>query len=78
MSNLMPQNVHTLDRVARVVLGLALLGVLGTTLAGITPQLAPWAWGGLLGFVLLGTAAMGTCPIYTVLGVSTCPVKTDA
>lgn len=30
------------------------------------------AWGGL-GAVLMATAAIGYCPIYTILGIRTCP-----
>jgi len=28
--------------------------------------------------VLLGTAALGSCPLYTLFGVSTCPVERKA
>ncbi len=30
---------------------------------------------GLLGIVPLATGLLGTCPIYTIFGLSTCPVK---
>jgi hypothetical protein len=63
------KNEGTLDRILRVILGLALLGVY---------FFAP-GWGGawwlLIGFVPLLTGVLGTCPIYSVLGLSTCPMK---
>lgn len=67
-SRFLPKNTHTLDRIGRVVLGLGLLSLLAV---GPMPG---WGLLGLLGFVLLATAAMGSCPIYTLLGVSTCTV----
>ena len=62
MSSLMPQNEHTLDRVVRVVLGIVLLSL---TVVG------PQTWLGLIGLVPLVTGLVGTCPIYTALGLST-------
>lgn len=59
-------NVGSIDRIVRVVLGLVLIGL---TLAG---TIGPWGW---IGVVPLLTAALGTCPLYTLLGMSTCPMK---
>jgi hypothetical protein len=67
-SKLLPTNVHTIDRAVRVVGGLALLSLLAV---GPVPG---WGLAGLAGLILLATAAMGSCPIYTVLGISTCPL----
>jgi hypothetical protein len=53
------------------VLGLGLLSLL---VIGPVPG---WGLVGLLGFVLLFTAAAGSCPIYTVTGLSTCAVPKD-
>jgi hypothetical protein len=58
-------NEGTLDRAARVILG---LGLLSLTVVG------PQTWFGLLGLLPLATGLAGTCPAYTLLGVSTCPV----
>jgi hypothetical protein len=66
MSNLMPLNVHTVDRIARVILGIALLTPLALVGFSIGPILS-----GVVGLVLLATAAVGSCPIYTALGLST-------
>ncbi|MFO1249874.1 MAG: DUF2892 domain-containing protein [Inhella sp.] len=57
-------NSGGLDRGLRVVGGLALVGL------AVTGVLGPWAY---LGVVLLATGAIGWCPLYTVLGVNSCP-----
>jgi hypothetical protein len=62
----MPTNEGTADRALRVVLGIAIL-----SLAFVGPR-TPW---GYLGFVPLVTGVFGFCPLYTVFGYSTCPVK---
>ena len=62
----MKTNVGGIDRVLRIVLGLALIAL---TLTG---AIGAWGW---IGLVPLATAAMGFCPLYTVLGFSSCPVK---
>ncbi|MDR3684254.1 MAG: DUF2892 domain-containing protein [Geothrix sp.] len=66
MSNLLPTNEHPAERVLRVIVGLGVL-----SLAFVGPKTA---WG-YLGLVPLATGLMGTCPLYTLLGLSTCPVK---
>ena len=63
---LMKTNVGSIDRIARVVIGLVLLGL------AFTGTIGAWGW---IGVVPLLTAAMGNCPLYSVLGFSTCPVK---
>jgi len=65
MSDWMPNNEHVVERGVRVVLGLGLLGLLAV---GPVPG---WGLVGLVGLVPLATGALGTCPIYTVLGIST-------
>jgi hypothetical protein len=62
----MKTNVGGIDRVLRIVLGLALIALTLTGAIGV------WGW---IGLVPLATAAMGFCPLYTVLGFSSCPVK---
>jgi hypothetical protein len=62
----MKTNEGTLDRALRVIGGLALIGLAATGTVG--------AWG-YVGVVPLLTGAMGMCPLYTVLGINTCPVK---
>lgn len=62
LNKLLPNNEATIDRVLRVVLGLFLLSL---TVFG------PQTMWGLLGLVPLATGAIGSCPVYTLLGVST-------
>jgi hypothetical protein len=58
----MKKNVGDVDRIIRAVAGFAVLG------AGFYFQ----SWWGALGLVLLGTAAIGWCPPYALLGLNTC------
>jgi len=60
---MLTQNEHTIDRAIRVVLGVGLLATV------------PWTWFGLIGLVPLLTGAVGSCPLYTLFGVSTCSIK---
>ncbi len=66
MSALLTKNVGTIDRVARMALGIGLLSIAFTG-----PQ-TPW---GFLGVIPLLTAAFGSCPLYSMFGFSTCPVR---
>ncbi|WP_426415744.1 YgaP family membrane protein [Aestuariirhabdus sp. LZHN29] len=56
-------NVGTIDRVLRVIVGLALI-----SLVFVGPQ-TPWGW---VGLVPLLTGAISFCPLYRILGLSTC------
>lgn len=58
----MQANVGTVDRIARVVLGVGLLA-----LVFVGPQTL---WG-LVGIVPLATALVGFCPAYRLLGICT-------
>jgi hypothetical protein len=63
----MSVNVGTVDRVLRVVIGLALIAFaipLGFPSTG-------WNWIGWIGVVPIITAIVGYCPAYSVLGCST-------
>lgn len=62
----MKLNVGGADRVIRIVLGLALIGL---TLTG---NIGVWGW---LGIVPLATGAIGWCPPYAMLGFNTCAMK---
>lgn len=64
--SIFPRNEHSVERAVRVALGLALL-----LLVVVGPK-TPW---GLLGLVPLATGLVGSCPAYTLLGISTCPSK---
>ena len=60
-TELMKANIGSVDRGVRVLLGLGVIG------AGVVFQ----SWLGAVGLVLLGTAAISTCPIYLPFGIST-------
>lgn len=60
-------NEGTADRLFRAVVGIGLL-----TIVFVGPK-TPWGW---LGIVPLATSLMGWCPLYTLLGINTCGVKT--
>jgi hypothetical protein len=66
MANLLPTNEHPVERVLRVILGLGVL-----SLAFMGPK-TPW---GYLGIIPLATGLLGSCPLYTLFGLNTCPVK---
>jgi O-antigen ligase len=59
-------NVGGLDRILRIVVGLALIALTLTGTIGV------WGW---IGVVPVLTAVLGSCPLYSVLGMSTCPMK---
>ncbi|MDD3019711.1 MAG: DUF2892 domain-containing protein [Alphaproteobacteria bacterium] len=60
----MKQNVGKIDRIVRVIAGLALLSLL-FVLEG------DMRWLGLIGLVPLATASLGWCPLYCPLKIST-------
>lgn len=62
-------NEGTIDRALRVIAGLVLL-----SLFFLYPD-ASWRYWSLIGVVPLATGLIGWCPLYTVLGLSTCPAK---
>lgn len=64
----MKTNVGATDKIIRIVIGIVLivLGVLNTA----------W-WLVIIGLIPLITGLIGYCPLYTLLGISTCKVKTD-
>lgn len=59
-------NEGTIDRVLRVIVGLALIA---TVFVG--PK-TPFGW---IGLVPLLTGLAGTCPVYSLLGINTCKLK---
>ncbi len=65
----MKANVGSVDRILRIVLGLALIAA---TLLG---TIGAWGW---IGIVPLATGIFRFCPAYLPFGISTCPMKGDA
>lgn len=64
-SSFFARNEGTVDRGLRVVVGLVLIGI---AVSG------RGAWG-YIGVLPLVTGLMGTCPLYSLFGLSTCPTK---
>ena len=65
MSGLLARNEHPVERVLRVALGIGLLALV---------VVGPKTLWGLVGLVPLATGLLGSCPIYSLLGINTCPV----
>jgi hypothetical protein len=64
----MNHNVGSVDKVVRIIMGLALLSLIYFLDGNLR-------WIGLIGIVPLMTAMMGFCPLYTLFGIRTCPSK---
>lgn len=58
-------NVGGIDRVLRIVAGLGLV-------AWAASGGPVWAW---IGVVPLVTGSVGLCPLYSILGLNTCPLR---
>ena len=62
-------NVGTIDRVLRIVAGLVLIALAATGTVG---------WWGWLGVIPLATGLFSFCPLYTLLGFNSCPVRSKS
>jgi len=62
-------NVGTIDRAARVIAGVVLLALFFSY-----PD-ASWRYWTLIGIIPLATGLLSSCPLYTILGISSCPLK---
>lgn len=62
----MKSNVGGIDRILRIVVGIALIAL---TLTG---TIGNWGW---LGLLPLATGLIGWCPPYTIFGWNTCSTK---
>jgi hypothetical protein len=69
LERILPNNEHVIERMLRVVIGLAAIAM-----AFVGPQ-TPWGW---IGLVPLATGILGSCPLYTLFGISTCKVRAKA
>ena len=62
-------NVGGIDRILRIVVGLALI-------AGFFLNAdASMRWLYLVGVIPLATGLLQTCPVYSIFGLSTCPIR---
>ena len=62
----MKKNENNIERIIRIIVGLVLI-----SLVFIGPQ-SMWGW---IGVIPLVTGMIGSCPAYTLFGISTCKVK---
>ena len=63
----MKLNVGGIDRILRIVVGLVLIALAATGAVG---------WWGWLGIIPLLTGGVRFCPLYSLVGLNTCPLKT--
>ena len=59
-------NVGGIDRILRIVAGLALIALTLTGTIGV------WGW---IGIVPLATGLLKFCPVYSILGFNSCPMS---
>jgi hypothetical protein len=63
-------NESSVDRLVRIVVGVGLLAWFF-----FDQGAGAWHYAKLIGIVPLVTGLIGNCPVYSVLGISTCPVR---
>ena len=63
------KNMGSLDRTLRLVLGVALL------IGFFVLKDASYRYWLLIGIIPLATALLNSCPLYSIFGLSTCPLK---
>lgn len=66
---MLAKNVGGIDRILRIVIGAALI------LGFFLNMNATYSWLYLIGIVPLATGLMRTCPLYSIFGMNTCPMK---
>jgi hypothetical protein len=64
MAKFLAINEGIADRVLRIIIGFAVLSLM---------VVGPKTLWGLLGVVPLITGLVGTCPLYSIVGIKTCP-----
>ncbi len=62
----MTKNEGKTDRILRVITGIILLSLI---------VVGPQSLWGLIGIVPLATGLLGNCPLYSILGINTCSLK---
>lgn len=62
----MQANVGGIDRILRIVVGIVLIALAATGTVGL------WGW---IGVVPLLTGLIRWCPVYPLLGISSCPMN---
>jgi len=62
----MKKNLGGIDKTLRIIVGIVLI------VLAITGTLGAWAW---IGVIPLATGLIGNCPLYSILGINTCKIK---
>ena len=62
----MKSNMGTIDRALRIIVGLVLIGL------ALTETVGWWGW---LGVIPVAIGAIGSCPLYSIIGVNTSCTK---
>lgn len=65
---MMQANVGGIDKTIRIIAGVVLVALAATGVIG---------WWGWLGVVPLLTGSLNFCPLYPLLGINTCKVKSE-
>lgn len=65
-ATMMKTNVGGLDRILRILVGLVLIALAATGTVGA------WGW---IGIVPLVTGLLRSCPLYSIIGLNTCPLS---
>jgi len=69
--NIGEKNVGTIDRIVRIIVGIAFLAGVALNMVA-----APLSWlVALIGIIALVTGIIGTCPSYSLMGISTIEKK---
>ncbi len=68
----MTTNMGTIDRVLRLALGVFLLAAPFFSGIGFLQSGLGMAVAVIVGIVMVGTSALGSCPLYTLFGIRTC------
>ena len=66
--SVMTKNIGMIDRVLRIVIGIILIAFALKIGFGNTG----WNWIGWIGVIPIVTALVGSCPLYSLVGVNTC------
>ena len=63
---MLSKNVGSIDRVIRICIGIALIAMV------FFPPHIVWGW---VGLIPLATGLFARCPLYSLIGMDTCPLE---
>lgn len=68
----MTANLGSIDRIIRIILGIALLALAFGGFSAVFAAGAPKWIAAAAGVILIATAGMRFCPLYRIFGIHTC------